>query len=47
MLNNVLKEFIERLQQHQSIAGLRLQITFTDTDIDKKLRHLHPPSPSE
>jgi hypothetical protein len=47
MLNNVLKQSIERLQQHQSIAGLRLQITFGDTGIDKKLRHLHPPSPIE
>jgi hypothetical protein len=47
MLNNVLTSLIERLQQHHGIQGLRLQITFKDTDIGKKLRHLHPPSPSE
>ena len=47
MLNNVLKELIERLQQHHNSAGLRLQNTFRDTDIDETLRHLHPPSLSE
>ena len=44
MLNNVLRELIERLQQHHEIVGLRLQNTSVEPVFNKYLQYLHPPN---
>jgi hypothetical protein len=47
MLNNVLKEFSERLHQHQTRVGLRNRKIFVDPIFVEQTRYLHPPSLSE
>lgn len=47
MLNNVLKEFSERLHQHHGRVGLRTRKIFVDPIFVEQTRYLHPPSLSE
>ena len=44
MLNNVLRELIERLQQHQERDVLRFKTTDVDHIIFERKHYMHPPS---
>ena len=45
MLNNVLKEFNERLHQHQESVVLRIKNIIAEHIFFERKQYLHPPSP--